>query len=399
MANVLKKILNYSDKQYDSLLRRLEISTGRNAIDNALQGEVIEKSIIAIRELGLSEKYLTRAELLYSLYNRLEADDLKLQETLGIHPYDSVAVAFSKILYWISLINVDLNVFVIKKRVMIDLLSINPPKRLLRTFNESRIEDLIKKHDIYEVLLATRFSETDAWHKKYLKQLEDLTVSDFEVRSIKFVSLEAGIFSDLAKGFIKDKKHPVIHLKELGIIGLLENKNTVRPGETTLTACLTLNYINEIKLYTSYFVSLSKKRDFGLKFAKVILNDEATGFKLAGTNIHWRAVQKHYANLNLQLSLEDIDQIKYLSIADNYFKRPTVYLSEIEPSFIFWKNLSYVAKVINDQVISMNLMDVAFGYLLGRNEENYQARFVRDALYEELFSRYLVVKTIDDLIS
>ena len=101
----------------------------------------------------------------------------------------------------------------------------------------------------------------------------------------------------------------------------------------------------------------------------------------------------------MELSLEDIDQIKYLSIADNYFKRPTVYLSEIEPSFIFWKNLSYVAKVINDQVISMNLMDVAFGYLLGRNEENYQARFVRDALYEELFSRYLVVKTIDDLIS
>ena len=41
MANVLKKILNYSDKQYDSLLRCLEISTGRNAIDNALQGEVI----------------------------------------------------------------------------------------------------------------------------------------------------------------------------------------------------------------------------------------------------------------------------------------------------------------------------------------------------------------------
>ena len=63
MANVLKKILNYSDKQYDSLLRRLEISTGRNAIDNTLQGEVIEKSVIAIRELGLSEKYLTRAEL------------------------------------------------------------------------------------------------------------------------------------------------------------------------------------------------------------------------------------------------------------------------------------------------------------------------------------------------
>jgi hypothetical protein len=71
---------------------------------------------------------------------------------------------------------------------------------------------------------------------------------------------------------------------------------------------------------------------------------------------------------------------------------------DLDPKMEFWRDLDYVAMKTSGRPVALNLMDVAFAY---SNEESYENRYVyhfREALWNEVFMRYMGEEVLEEQI-
>jgi len=211
--------------------------------------------------------------------------------------------------------------------------------------------------------------------------------SDFEAREIRIVVFDPSKWGDIAEHFVQKKLHNLTHSKEMGVVGVVPMQQPSMIGAPLKILTMLLHYHNEIRLYSAYFKLISTKKNFGEVLSRTLIAGTPDVSIHAGHHIHWRVIQRYFAKLGDE-SHPEIFQ-PHVQPEDLHWRAAEDILFDIEPKLGVWRGLDYVATRRGEDIVSLNLIDVAFSYSNGINFENRYTYHFKEALWNELFSRYM----------
>ncbi len=395
MAKLLRDLLNAEEPLFSLALRQLEMASGRPGEDVRLVGEIIEKTHAAIQQMGLDHADSTGRELFGALYNRIAEDNRRVASIIGAgqSQAEDVAAMMPIIRQAVLKLKTSRFAWVLKRSRAKSLLKAMPPRRLMQHLGYRSVDSLLKHEKFDEVYTAIRFSEGSAWLNRYNQLFKTVTPSDFETRDISIIIMDQQKYADLAEGFVHKKRHNITHSKELGTIVVVPMKQGTVPGLTLKSLPLMLHYINEIRLYSSFFKLKQVKSSFGRIVVDTLIADPSSASQMAGQNVHWRVIQRYFGKLDGENHPEDFEP--HVHPEDLHWRRAEELLSQIDPAMSFWQGLDFVGRLEPDGPVSFNLMDVALAY---SNQELYANRYVyhmRESLWNEIFMRYMGHKNLE----
>jgi hypothetical protein len=255
------------------------------------------------------------------------------------------------------------------------------------------VDQMIAGEDFDEIYTALRFSEGPDWLTKYNELFKTVTPHDYEERDLRIVQMNHDKYVDLATHFVQKKLHNVTHTKEMGIIVVVPMHVKKMRGLVLKTLPLLLHYMNEVKLYSTFFKLKSAKLHFGETVVNTLIADPGSGSQLVGKNIHWRVIQR-YLGKHKEDSVDRIAFEPHVQPEDLHWRRAEDLLFQIDPQLEFWKDRDYVALNYDGFPVAFNLFDVSFAY---SNKESYEGRYAyhfRESLWNEVFVRYLGFKNL-----
>src|SRR5690606_151499 len=202
-------------------------------------------------------------------------------------------------------------------------------------------ESMFKNENFSELYTALRFSEGADWLNKYNELfMHKVQPSDFESRDIEIVVMDHDKWVDLAEKFVIKKLHNVTHTKELGVIVVVPMKQTLMKGLTLKTLPLLFHYIDEIRLYSSFFKLKSTEPHFGKTISETLIADTGTGATISNFHIHWRVIQRYFGKIHE--SPPEIFQ-PHVQPEDLHWRKAEESIYKISNELTFWKDMDYVA--------------------------------------------------------
>lgn len=392
MSRFISELLGAREPIFSLSIRQLESMTGQTSIDVRLTSEIIQKLKAKTAELGLDVCDTTGRELYHGLMNHLKDDSKRFDNQQGLSEA-SFEVAVKLVIDIANNSPTPKNCWVLKRSVAKELLKKTPPKTVMRRLNHKSIDSLLKNENIFEVYSALRFAESPAWLTAFNKKYKSLTPSDFESRPVNILLMPQDKWSDLAKPFTIKKLHFVTHLKEMGVIAVLPPSQSQSPGINLVLLLLLLHYINEIRLYSSFFKLNQVKPDFATILINTLNDDFAPVANLAGQTVHWRVVQRYWGKPAATKHPEMFEP--HVQPEDLEWRQAEQTLFNLDSEFKWWQQLDYVG--LNDvKPVSLNLIDMALNYYL---QNDYQKRLyyhMRESLWNELLTRYLGEKVVEN---
>jgi len=395
MAKFLRDLLDAEEPIFTESLRQLERASGRTGADTKLIGDIVGMAHENMREMGLNPAVATGEEVYRGLEARLESDIKRLVGIIGADENRSEEVRYLVPFMVKAANSVKFNrkVFVIKHESAKNLLRKMPPKALMEKLGYDDIEVMFAHEDFSELYTALRFSEGPEWLNKYDELFETVTPDDYEERDLKIVVMDHDKYVDLAAHFVQKKLHNVTHTKEMGVIVVTPMHAETMRGLVLKTLPLLFHYMNEVKLYSTFFKLKSKQPHFGKTVVATLVADPGDASQMVGKKIHWRVIQR-YLGKHKEDNISMIAFEPHVQPEDLHWRRAEDLLYQLDPELKFWKDRDYVALNYDGFPVAFNLFDVSFGY---SNRETYQNRYAyhfRESLWNEIFVRYMGFKNL-----
>lgn len=396
MSNLLSQLLAAEEPLFAMSIKQLENTSGRTGQDVRLISDVVGRAQRTTRTMGLDPSDTTGMELYQALLLKVGDHDQIIVKRIGGQDSGDVKTLAPLVKKALEDSELPRSAWVLKRSVAKRLLKDNPPPTIMKHLKYSSVDSLIKREPLSEIYAAMRFTESPAWLKKFNKAYKDLTPSDFETRNIEIIILDNDRWGDLAENYIKNKHQCLTHLKELGVIALLPTKFDRLPGYALTTLTLGWHYMNEIRLYSAFFKHQQVKPGFGKIIADTLNTDSYPAAIIAGHPLHWRVVHHFYGNTDRSNHPEVFEP--HIQAEDLAWRKASELLHEFEPALEFWRDLDYVGVVGGQGPISFNLLDMAMNYYTGAPYEQRHFHHVRGALWNELFSRYLSHRLLENQV-
>ena len=397
MTKVICELLGMTEPFFSSGLERLERMSGQPNVDIRLTADMMSKTHQKTRELGLDPQDTTDQELYQALSNLIKLHDQFLARRLGGTQADDVADMLPRIQKAVERLNVPKSTWCLKHSVAKKLIKSLPPKKVMKTLGYRSVDSMLKREPMGALFAGLRFIESEQWFKNFTMQYDKLTPSDFEIRDIEILSLDSKRWSVAAADYVKLRHHNVVQVKELGVIILLPLPVDRLAGVTITVLSMLLHAINEVRLYNAYFKLHQVRPGFGKRLATSLISDTGHHATVAGHNIHWRVVQRHYGGQGRQSHPEIFEP--HLQAEDLLWRKAEESLYRLEPALHFWHGLDYVSAHGQDGLpISFNLMDMALNYV---NKLSFEDRVYAHAvagLWNELYGRYMQQPTIENQV-
>ena len=388
MAKFLQRLLDAEEPIFSHALKQLEKASGNTGADVRLIANITEKAHESMRILGLDPADTTSKELYRSLDAKVAADNERVTKIIGASDSSNVRHLIPYMVDAVNKVEFNRNVFVLKHDKAKDLLRQMPPRKLMAKLGYDDIEKMFKGEDFDEIYTALRFSEGPEWLEEYNELFKTITAKDYEERDIRIVVMDHDKYVDLATQFVKKKLHNITHTKELGVIVVVPMHEERMRGLPLKSMPLLLHYLNEIKLYASFFKLKSHKKNFGEIVVNTLIADPGNASQLVGQNIHWRVIQRYFGKLKDESHLEAFEP--HVHPEDLHWRRAEDLLYKIDPELKFWKDRDYVGLTLDEKLpISLNLFDVSFAYSNGETYENRYVYHFRESLWNEIFVRYM----------
>ncbi len=397
MARFLRDLLDAEEPVFTQSIRQLEEVSGRSGADVKLIGDITKMAHHSMRSLGLSPSMSTGEEVYRALLNRVEIDMKRLTRIIGANDPEDVRSLVPYMIEAANNVRFNRRVFVLKYESAKNLLRQMPPKRLMKRLGYADIEVMFEKEDFDEIYTALRFSEGDAWLNKYNELFTSIKAEDYEERALRIIQMDQEKYADLAADFVQKKLHNVTHVKELGVIVVVPMKARKMRGLVLKTLPLLLHYMNELKLYSSFFKVKSTKPNFGRTVVETLIADPDTSSQMAGQRIHWRVIQR-YLGKHKEDDVNTVAFEPHVQPEDLHWRRAEELLYQIDPELEFWKDRDYVGLNYDGFPVSFNLFDVSFAY---SNKESYANRYAyhfRESLWNEIFIRYMGLKNLAEQV-
>ena len=268
MSRFISQLLGATEPMFTIAVQQLEQASGKPGVDVRLTAEIIGQIHQKTADLRLDPKDTTGKELYAALLHRFKRDDEHLAKQIGGHNATDVQDLLPKMKAAAEEVKIAKKCWVLKKSVAKEFLRKTPPPNIMKKLGYRSIDSMLKNENIFEIYGALRFAESADWLNAFDAQYTDIKPSDFEERDIEIVPMPADRWADIAEPFVHKKRHNITHVKELGIILMLPIKTTEMPGITMTVMPLLFHYINEIRLYSSFF----KLQQVKPNFAEIVIN-------------------------------------------------------------------------------------------------------------------------------
>ena len=396
MSRILSDSLGAKEPLFSMALKQLEQASGNTSVDVRLTAEIIGKVHMKTRELGLDPKDTTGTELYHALRHLVGKHDLHLTKEIGGSSKSTVAELIPLIKKAADRVDIPKDCWVLKKSVARDMLRATPPPQIMQRLGYQSVESMIKNESLYEIYGALRFAEGPEWLNEFDEHYKKLKPSDFEKRKIEIVIMPKDRWGDIADAFVHKKRHNITHLKELGVILMLPVTVDTIPGITMTALSLLFHYMNEIRLYSSFFKLKSTSSHFGQIFVDTLIADPASAAVMAGQHIHWRVIQRYFGKLEKERHPEIFEP--HVQPEDLHWRKAEDVLYEIDPELAFWKDLDYVGAMYEKRPVAFNMMDVSIS---NSTKTPYHDRVIyhfRESLWNEIFARYMSMKTLEQQV-
>ncbi len=392
MSHTLSELLGAIEPMFSLSIRELEQVSGQPGQDIRLTAEIIGKVHLRTRELGLDPKDTTGPELYEALVQLAKRHDQFLLKVIGAPRPSRVEDVVPRVVELFESLDLPRSVWTLKPASARKLLKKMPPKRLMKQLGYKSVDSMLKREAISELFAGLRLVESQAWLDKFIHSYKYLTASDFELRRLQVIQLDAKRWGAIAPGYVARRHHHLTHLKELGVIAIVPMPMSELPGICLSTLLLLLHYANELRLYSTWFKFHQLRPQFGNILVDTLLHDPNNAAIVAGQHLHWRVVQRYYGR---QTHHPEIFE-PHIQAEDLLWRQAEDVLYRIEPALKFWQDMDYVGAMQPAGVpVSFNLMDMCVNYCNHLPYSGRVAYHLRTALWNEIFMRYLGQQTIE----
>jgi hypothetical protein len=397
--SLLSKLLKAEDSLFSLAIKQLEDATYRQGIDTALIGEIIGKAYDRAGKMGLDPDFNGK-ELYYSLINRVKLDNERVAKLIGGKDHEDLYEMVPLITKYVQKLDLPKNGWFMKESVAKKMLKNQPPVQVMKLLGYKDVVTMLDKESLFEIYGALRFAENPDWLNSFIEQYKKLKPADFENRKVVVINFDEKKWGNVAEHFIEKKLHNITHLKELGVImtmPIAKTSSMSGKGVTLKVLPLLIHYFNEVHLYSTFFKLISVRKNFGELLVDTLIADTAN-VSIINKNhkIHWRVIQRYYGKLKDESHPEVFQP--HVQPEDLHWRKAEEVLYEIDPELEFWEDMDYVSIIVDGETVTLNLMDIALSYANGlKYEERYLYHF-RDALWNEIFVRYMGQKVLEEQI-
>lgn len=395
MSRTLSALLGIDDPMFAIGMEQLERASGRPGVDVRLTADVIASAYQKMRELGLDPRDTTGPELYQGLMNLIRKHDAFLAAHIGVKDSSDVGEVLDHIRNMFDRMKIPKTAWVLKSSAAKRLLKATPPKKVMKHLGYRSIESMLKREPIAELFAGVRILETKDWQHNFLKKYSKLKAGDFEPRHIEVLCLDRERWSGVGNAFMRQKRHNIVHLKELGVVAMLPMPMQYLRGISIAVLPLVLHYINEIRTYSAYFKLQQVRADFGTVLSHTLITDPGDHAIVAAKEIHWRMIHRYFGKKK-----GDYPEFfePHVSPEDLEWRKAEEILYRLEPALHFWHDMDYVGMLTREGVVSFSLMDLAISYV---NNLPYEARsmyHMRLSLDNEIMLRYLAEPAMEQHI-
>lgn len=386
MARVLSQLLGAGEPIFSASIQHLEAATGNTGIDVRLVADIVTKSHIAMKSLGLDNRDTTGPELYHALLGLAAKHDEFLARRLGASDPADVSDIIRRVRAVLLEVESEKSVWVVKHSVMKRLLKAYPPKIAQKALGYRSVDSMLKREPLVYILAAARIVESEKWHQTFLRSYTTLRPIDFENRPIDVVYADSARWVKLSRDYVSKTGKNLTHLKELGAVILLPFPLTHLQGISLAILPLGLHYLNEIRAYNSYFKVTQVRPDFGELVRAAIVDDLSEHARILGRPIHWRIIHRHFgARQNAIPELFD----PHVTMEDLEWRKAEDILYRIEPALHFWLDLDYVGVTFHDRPISLALGDVSVCLINRFPYAQRSLQYMQRSLWNEIYQRYI----------
>lgn len=386
MCKVLADLLGIDDPLFTVGLHQLEQASGQPGADVRLYSEIIRKAHQKTRELGLDPSDTTAEELYHALIELIKKHDEFLAKRLGAKDPTDVQDILPRIVTFINKLDTPKSVWVLKPAAAKRMLKLTPPKKVMRQLGYRSVDSMLRRESVGELFVALRFVESQEWLQAFTRKYKHLSPHDFETRDVEFIRLDPQKWGVTAEAYAKKQRHNVTHMKEMGVIALLPLPIARLQGITVAVLPLLLHYLNEVRMYSTYFKMQQVRADFGETIVSTLIYDPRSHTKVAGHDVHWRTVQRHLGRNASHIP--DFFE-PHVHAEDLFWRKAEEVLFRIEPALHFWNEADYVAVKTRDGIVSFCLMDAAVNFVNQLPFGLHVIHQFRASLWSELFVRYI----------
>lgn len=398
MIDYLSKVLKLEPNIISDLERKMEGITNKKGIIERIvkENEMLVEEVLSI--FGLAREKVSFNEV----YNILENQVVELEERLK----SKINFSFrDKNRFWIEVLELALELsdiksgFFIKEKKAKEMLKNFPPYNLLSFFGYKDTEELIEKEDFDSVFSSLRFAQDSKWMSQFFNQAyNNLTPQDFEERPIRIKILEEK-WVDLSQKFLVKKYHNISHLKELGIIFVIPEKEPPKSGEILRNFLLFLHYLNEVPFYSRLFKKISKKEKFIEGLKSLLRGDVIDDLSILDkSKTIWLIVQRYLAKDNPDDKRLFIPHIN--PEAEHWFNAQ-LNMAKLGNGFNYWQNLDFVFGYFKnngqeEKLITFNIVDLAMNSATNGNVKYVYHQ--KESLWNKIFIEYFGREKMNELI-
>lgn len=398
----LAKLLAARQPLFDITIEDLEEITGKVGLQTKLTAEIEKKFKDFIdRNLEISSDNKSGENIYKALMKLIrEQNDLVIAKYFGLNLDASLDQVLSACIDFVDKMELPSRVFKLKDAKAKEMLTQKPPKMIMELLGYDSVEDLLKNERLEEVYGALRFAEGDEWLEDFNKQYSKLRPDDFTDGKIEIIKMPLK-WAPLTKKFIEKKKHNITHLKELGVVLVLETEDEeLRHGLALKALPLIVHYFYEVHLYSAFFRLKARTlpaSSFGKTLEDTILADPKLDLKIAGEHIHWRVVQRYFGKLDDAKKHPEIFE-PHLQPEDLHWDLAEKALARYIPELMIWGDLDYVGAMYDDLPISLNMMDLTLSFANKNRYKDHLFYHFRESLWNEIFARYMSQEVLEDML-
>ncbi len=390
MSQHLHKLLGIPASRLNSVVQRLEKTTGNSGTDVRLTAEIIGKAHLTVRSLGLDPQDSTPSELHASLCHLLELHDGFMRDHIGIGDDMQPDEIVERASRYVQKLHVPKLVWVAKKSVIKKYLKNVPPRRTMKKLGYRSADSMIKREPTVNILAIAAEIESKSWHDKYYAQYDSLRPIDFEERNIEIIHPTSRHWREVGAEMSSKIQSNILTVKELGAVVVLPLPRREWPVVCLTIFALTLLAMHELRVYSSFFKLQTMSHSFGSDIVRAVTRgNDALSADLGPDDVHWRVLHNFFADTGLEDHPEFFQP--HLTVEDFALRKVEDVLIGIEPAFQFWKDAEFVGGFYADDPspVSFNILDAIINCSNNVSVDDRVITNMQSALWDELLVRYL----------
>lgn len=393
MSKLIAQLLQADQRNFASIIQRLESMCLQPGVDTRLTAEIIVGGRAKVQELGLDPIDSTREELYYSLLAKAKVDDEILRKKLGITSTTVPTLATEKIAKATAkLLKKDVVICMVPSAVKKLLIAV-PPKRTLRTLHFRSIDSVLKREDPFVMYALATLLEDTSWHSQVQARMKRLQPREAKEAHVEVLSLPSTWLDKLKKIEFDSVIKPV---PEIGSVLILPTLPLSVKGSVLLSVCLVLQASQRLSIESLPY----RTRALTVGYEK-LLPDIALGLveeikPIHGLHPSWYAVFQLLAERDSD-DKESISDFEFM-LGDLEWQSTEMKLASLASELDFWAQTHFLGYIGNEKPISMHVVDTAASLVLDKKYGHQVFSHLQASLWNELQLRYLKQENIERAI-